>query len=101
MGVAGVVVAEEAVFMAPNQLLTATSRLANIGSLAGLESGGPVGVQALAASAGEEENTILEVYEPYLLQLGFINRTRQGREATSAAYSHLKIKSPPQTKNLI
>lgn len=64
-------------------------------------SGGPVGIQALAASAGEEENTILEVYEPYLLQLGFINRTPRGREATSAAYNHLKIKAPPQTKNLI
>ena len=55
-------------------------------------SGGPVGIQALAASAGEEENTILEVYEPYLLQLGFINRTPRGREATLSAYSHLKIK---------
>ncbi|MDP3800268.1 MAG: Holliday junction branch migration DNA helicase RuvB [bacterium] len=63
--------------------------------------GGPVGIQALAASAGEEENTILEVYEPYLLQLGFINRTPRGREATLSAYNHLKIKSPPQTKNLI
>ncbi len=64
-------------------------------------SGGPVGLQALAASAGEEENTILEVYEPYLLQLGFINRTPRGREATLSAYNHLKIKAPPQTKNLI
>ncbi|MBI4118894.1 MAG: Holliday junction branch migration DNA helicase RuvB [Parcubacteria group bacterium] len=64
-------------------------------------SGGPVGLQALAASSGEEENTILEVYEPYLLQLGFINRTPRGREATLSAYNHLGIKTPPQTKNLI
>lgn len=63
--------------------------------------GGPVGLQALAASSGEEENTILEVYEPYLLQLGFINRTPRGREATLTAYSHLGLKPPPQTKNLI
>ncbi|MBI2466036.1 MAG: Holliday junction branch migration DNA helicase RuvB [Candidatus Sungbacteria bacterium] len=64
-------------------------------------SGGPVGLQALAASSGEEENTILEVYEPYLLQLGFINRTPRGREATLSAYHHLGLKTPPQTKNLI
>lgn len=63
--------------------------------------GGPVGLQALAASTGEEENTILEVYEPYLLQLGFINRTNRGREVTALAYSHLGLKSPAQTGNLI
>ena len=56
--------------------------------------GGPVGLQALAASTGEEENTILEVYEPYLLQLGFINRTPRGREVTTAAYQHLGLKAP-------
>ncbi len=56
--------------------------------------GGPVGLQALAASTGEEENTILEVYEPYLLQLGFINRTPRGREVTMAAYQHMGIKTP-------
>ena len=56
--------------------------------------GGPVGLQALAASIGEEENTILEVYEPYLMQLGFINRTPRGREATAAAYEHLNIPAP-------
>ena len=57
-------------------------------------SGGPVGIQALAASTGEEENTILEVYEPYLLQLGFINRTPRGREATLSAYNHIGVKAP-------
>lgn len=62
--------------------------------------GGPVGLQALAASIGEEENTILEVYEPYLMQLGFINRTPRGREATAAAYEHLNIPAP-KTSTLI
>lgn len=62
--------------------------------------GGPVGLQALAASVGEEESTILEVYEPYLMQLGFINRTPRGREVTALAYEHLKIKAP-RTGNLI
>ena len=62
--------------------------------------GGPVGLQALAASIGEEENTILEVYEPYLMQLGFINRTPRGREATAAAYEHLNIPAP-KTPTLI
>lgn len=63
--------------------------------------GGPVGIQALAASTGEEEITILEVYEPYLLQLGFINRTPRGREATLSAYKHIGETPPPQTKSLI
>lgn len=62
--------------------------------------GGPVGLQALAASTGEEEITIQEVYEPYLLQLGFINRTPRGREVTASAYEHLRIKTP-KTSNLI
>ena len=52
--------------------------------------GGPVGLQALAATASEEENNILEVYEPYLLQLGLISRTPKGRTATQKAYKHLK-----------
>ena len=60
--------------------------------------GGPVGVQALAAATGEEENTILEVYEPYLLQIGFINRTRQGREVTALACQHLGFKMPKTAK---
>lgn len=64
-------------------------------------SGGPVGLQALAASTGEEETTILEVYEPYLLQLGFINRTPRGREATLTAYKHLGLPPPSRTNKLI
>lgn len=51
--------------------------------------GGPVGVEALAASIGEEAMTLEDVYEPYLLQIGFINRTPRGRMATEKAYAHL------------
>lgn len=53
--------------------------------------GGPVGIQAVAAASSEEEDTIEEVYEPYLMQLGLIERTSRGRVATEAAYSHLRI----------
>jgi len=52
--------------------------------------GGPVGVKTIAISAGEEVRTIEEVYEPYLIQIGFIKRTPQGRETTEAAKEHLK-----------
>lgn len=52
--------------------------------------GGPVGLESLAASIGEEPTTIEDVYEPYLLQIGFINRTPRGRVATEKAYRHLK-----------
>ena len=54
--------------------------------------GGPVGLDTLAASTGEETTTIEDVYEPYLLQLGFIQRTPRGRVATAAAYEHLDRK---------
>ena len=54
--------------------------------------GGPVGLQALSATTSEEEDTILDIYEPYLMQLGFIERTPRGRTATKAAYQHLVIK---------
>ena len=53
--------------------------------------GGPVGLDTLAASTGEDRNTIEDVYEPYLLQLGFINRGPRGRVATSLAYDHFNI----------
>lgn len=53
-------------------------------------SGGPVGLESLAAAIGEEATTIEDVYEPYLLQIGFINRTPRGRIATEKAYKHLK-----------
>ena len=51
--------------------------------------GGPVGVKTIAISVGEEVRTIEDVYEPYLIQIGFIKRTPQGREVTSAAKKHL------------
>ncbi|VVB87880.1 Replication factor C large subunit [uncultured archaeon] len=53
--------------------------------------GGPVGVKTIAISVGEETRTIEEVYEPYLIQIGFIKRTPQGRETTMAAGEHLSI----------
>jgi holliday junction DNA helicase RuvB len=53
--------------------------------------GGPVGLETIAASISEESDTIMDVYEPYLLQLGFLERTPRGRMATERAYQHLKI----------
>lgn len=53
--------------------------------------GGPVGLDTLAASIGEDSGTIEDVYEPYLLQIGFINRTPRGRTVTGLAYSHFGI----------
>ena len=52
--------------------------------------GGPVGIDALASSIGEEASTIEDVYEPYLLQNGFLKRTSRGRMVTEKAYSYLK-----------
>ena len=56
--------------------------------------GGPVGLDTLAASIGEDRNTIEDVYEPYLLQLGFINRGTRGRIAMPLAYDHLNMPYP-------
>lgn len=53
--------------------------------------GGPVGLNTIAASISEEQDTIMDVVEPYLLQLGFLDRTPQGRVATKSAYEHLKL----------
>jgi len=53
--------------------------------------GGPVGIETLSAAIGEEKDTIEDVYEPYLLQIGFISRTPRGRMATRLAYEHLGI----------
>ena len=53
--------------------------------------GGPVGLEAIASSIGEEPMTLEDVYEPYLLQIGFINRTPRGRIVTPKAYEHLQI----------
>ena len=61
--------------------------------------GGPVGLDTLAASISEEADTIADVYEPYLLQMGFIDRTRSGRVATRRAYEHLGIEFLERGKN--
>jgi Holliday junction DNA helicase RuvB len=63
--------------------------------------GGPVGLNTLAASIGEESNTIEEVYEPYLLQLGFLARTPSGRVITSAGCAHLGLKATQAPANQI
>lgn len=60
--------------------------------------GGPVGVETLAASIGEDSGTLEDVYEPYLLQNGFINRTPRGRMATVLAYRHLGFDYPENEK---
>jgi Holliday junction DNA helicase RuvB len=64
--------------------------------------GGPVGVGTIAVAVGEEPGTIEEVYEPYLIQEGFLKRTPRGREATQLAYDHLKVpmRSKPQQPSL-
>src|SRR3989344_4370377 len=61
--------------------------------------GGPVGVGTLAAAVMEEAETIEEVYEPYLMQLGFLERTPRGRCATARAYEHLGLTPPATTQN--
>ncbi len=61
-------------------------------------SGGPVGLETLAATIGEEAITLEDVYEPYLMQLGFLTRTPRGRCVTSTAYGHLGIPCGTQTK---
>ncbi|HSW44421.1 MAG TPA: Holliday junction branch migration DNA helicase RuvB [Phycisphaerae bacterium] len=58
--------------------------------------GGPAGIEALAATLGQERDTLEDVVEPYLLQIGFVIRTKQGRQATRAAYDHLGISYPTQ-----
>lgn len=58
--------------------------------------GGPVGLDTLAATIGEESQTIEDVYEPYLLQIGFLQRTPRGRMVTNAAYYHLGLKPPEE-----
>ncbi|HPD29474.1 MAG TPA: Holliday junction branch migration DNA helicase RuvB [Phycisphaerae bacterium] len=57
--------------------------------------GGPAGIEALAATLGQERDTLEDVVEPYLLQIGFVIRTRQGRSATKAAYDHLGLPFTP------
>jgi Holliday junction DNA helicase RuvB len=60
--------------------------------------GGPVGLETIAASTGEEADTIMDVYEPFLLQLGFLQRTPRGRVATPGAYRHLGLTPPARSE---
>ncbi|MEA2481743.1 MAG: holliday junction helicase RuvB, partial [Thermoleophilaceae bacterium] len=62
--------------------------------------GGPVGLSTLAVAVSEESDTIEDVYEPYLLQRGFIKRTPRGRVATAAAYEHLGLPRPDPAASL-
>jgi Holliday junction DNA helicase RuvB len=62
--------------------------------------GGPVGLTTIATAVGDEAETIEEVYEPFLIQEGYIKRTSRGREATEKAYKHLKIVPPRRTQGL-
>ena len=68
-----------------------------LGSIIDKFTGGPVGLDTLAASIGEEADTIMDVYEPYLLKLGFLDRTPRGRVATPMAYTHLDRTPPVKT----
>jgi len=62
--------------------------------------GGPVGVETLASAIGEDIDTIEDVYEPYLMQIGFLNRTPRGRVATASAYEHMKVVFPDKDGNV-
>jgi Holliday junction DNA helicase RuvB len=62
--------------------------------------GGPVGIDNLAAAMGEEKNTIEDVYEPFLIQEGYVQRTPRGRIATKIAYEHLGRKWSGNQKEL-
>jgi Holliday junction DNA helicase RuvB len=62
--------------------------------------GGPVGISTIATACGEEGETIEEVYEPYLIQEGYLKRTSRGREATEKAYKHLNIIPPAENLDL-
>jgi len=61
--------------------------------------GGPVGLNTIAATTGEDMQTIEDVYEPYLMQLGFLDRSQRGRIVTDIAYKHLKRKKPGDNQN--
>ena len=63
--------------------------------------GGPVGIETIAAATNEDADTVMDVYEPYLLQLGFIARTPRGRVATRLAYEHLKLEPRTEQARLL
>jgi len=61
-------------------------------ALVNVYDGGPAGIDAIAATLGEERDTLEDVVEPYLLQIGFVRRTKRGREVTKHACKHLNLK---------
>ncbi|OCQ91256.1 Holliday junction DNA helicase RuvB [Nostoc sp. MBR 210] len=63
--------------------------------------GGPVGLETIAAATGEDPQTIEEVYEPYLMQIGYLSRTPRGRIATKAAYKHMNFTPPNEQLSLL
>ncbi len=63
--------------------------------------GGPVGIETIAASISEEADTIMDVYEPYLMQVGFLQRTPRGRVATRHAYTHLGLEAPRSAQTML
>ena len=71
-----------------------------LGTIINKFKGGPVGISTIATACGEEAETIEEVYEPFLIQEGYLKRTSRGREATELAYKHLKIVPPGRTRGL-
>jgi Holliday junction DNA helicase RuvB len=72
-----------------------------LGALIERYDGGPVGIDALAASVGEERGTLEDVVEPFLVQEGFVGRTPRGRVATGKAYQHLGLRRPPGQQSLL
>jgi Holliday junction DNA helicase RuvB len=69
-------------------------------TLATTYEGGPAGLEAIAATIGEDALTLEDVVEPYLLQVGFLARTRQGRRLTHAAFRHVGIEPPARSEEL-
>ena len=69
-------------------------------AVSGRFSGGPVGLSTLAVALGEEPDTIEDVYEPFLLQLGLLQRTPRGRVVTPAGYAHLGLPAPARDPSL-
>jgi Holliday junction DNA helicase RuvB len=72
-----------------------------LGTLIERYSGGPAGIRALAAAVGEDRGTLEDLYEPFLIQEGFLQRTPRGRVATPRAYEHLGYRPPPGTSGLL
>ncbi|HJS44895.1 MAG TPA: Holliday junction branch migration DNA helicase RuvB, partial [Rhizomicrobium sp.] len=68
-----------------------------LGLIAETFSGGPVGIETLAAALGEARDAIEEIVEPFLMQQGFVQRTPRGRVLSAAAYGHLGLNAPPQS----